>query len=86
MKIYRIKTESRKSNTYFGCREWQYIKESLTFFTYCPIQDRFIVIGFRWAGNSTFGYSTEKDSIKWGIQSLCKQKEEFILLGGNQHL
>ena len=80
LSIYRIKTESRKSTTFFGCLEWQYIKEKLTFCRYCPIKEKFIFLGFRWAGNSTFGFRTAEDAYEWGVKSLCKQKEEFILV------
>ena len=76
--IYRIKTESRRH--YMGGLEWQYIKEQLTCFRYCPIQERFIIIGFRWAGNSMFGFRTEAGAKEWGLKSLCKQKEEFVLV------
>ena len=79
LKIYRIKTESRKH--FMGGLEWQYIKEELTCFRYCPIQDRFIVIGWRWAGNSMFGFSTAEAAREWGYKSLCKQKQEFVLIG-----
>ena len=79
LKIYRIKTKSRKH--FMGSLEWQYIKEKLTCFRYCPIQDRFIIIGWRWAGNSLFGFSTEAHAKEWGYKSLCKQKEEFVLIG-----
>ena len=81
LKIYRIKTESRKNSVFLGCLEWQYIKEQLTLFRHCPIQNRFIVMGWRWAGNSPFGFNTEAEAKKWGYKSLCKQKQEFILIG-----
>ena len=80
--IYRIKTEVRKNNT--GCLEWQYIKEKFTCLRYCSIQDRFIIIGWRWAGNSMFHFRTAARAKKWGIHSLCEQKKEFILIGGVQ--
>ena len=83
LSIYRLKTESRRSRTYVSSRrEWQYIKEKLTCCRYCPIKRKFIIIGWRWAGNSPFGYSTEESAKRWGLESLCKQKEEFILIGG----
>ena len=78
LNFYRIKTESRRG---LGCLEWQYIKQKLTCFRYCPIQDRFIVIGWRWAGNSMFGFSTAEAAREWGYKSLCKQKQEFVLIG-----
>ena len=80
LSIYRIKTRCRKSSTNFGCLEWQYEKQKLTCFRYCSIQRRFIVIGFRWAGNSPFSFDTKESATKWGIKSLCGQKEEFILI------
>ena len=81
LNIYRIKTRSRKSSTYLGCLEYQYIKEKLTCFRYCPIKNKFIVFGWRWAGNSMFGFRTPAEAKKWGCESLCKRKEEFILIG-----
>ena len=80
LSIYRIKTRCRKSNTNFGCLEWQFEKQKLTCFRYCPIQRRFIIIGFKWAGNSPFGFNTKESAIEWGIKSLCGQKEEFVLV------
>ena len=82
--IYRVKTQVRKRGFYDGSFEWQYIKEKVTCFRHCPIQDRFIIIGWRWAGNSMFDFDTKESAKKWGIQSLCKRKEEFILIGGVQ--
>ena len=79
LSFYRIKTKSRKDSELLGCLEWQYIKEKLTCFRHCPIQKRFIIIGWRWAGNSMFGFRTESEAKKWGYKSLCKQQEEFIL-------
>lgn len=81
LKIYRIKTDSRKSSTYFGDREWQYIIEQLVMFRHCPIKDKFIIIGFRWAGNSPYGYRTEDGARKWGLKSICGRKHEFIFVG-----
>ena len=45
------------------------------------IQARLIVVGWRWAGNSMFGFSAAEAAREWGYKSLCKQKEEFVLIG-----
>ena len=84
--IYRLVTNKRRSHFSAHRFEYQYVKEKLCFFTFCPIKDKFIVMGFRWAGNSPFGYEDKQKTLQWGYRSLCRQQEEFILIGKNPGL
>lgn len=68
LKIYRIKTESRKSNAFFGTLEYAWFLERLTF------------QGWVSAGRSMFGFSNEY-ARKLAYEQMCKRQEEFILIG-----